>query len=61
MERQFTDDEIRAIIIARKKAEREAKNRDRLLTIKTIFAIASLFAFAFCVWGGSWIAYAFMN
>lgn len=56
----YTDEEIRELLVERKKAEIQAKKADRRLTLKTVACIGSLFALIFSVWAWSWIAYAIM-
>lgn len=50
MNRTYTDDEIRAILIERK--------RDRRLTIKAIARVGLLIGCGIVVWIGSWCIYA---
>lgn len=57
--RALTDDEIKAVIIERRKAERAAKEHERYLAIKAWLCVGSLIACAAMVWAGAWIAYAF--
>lgn len=60
MNRSLTDDEIREIIVARKRAERDAKTHDRLLTLKVALICAGAVASIAMVWAYSWIGYALM-
>lgn len=55
--RALTDDEIREILIERKKAERHAQHEDRILTIKIALGIAVAFAGIASMWSWSWILY----
>lgn len=55
---QMTDDEIREMLIERKKAERAQKNRERYLAVKCWLCVGSLVAGALMVWAGAWAVYA---
>lgn len=55
---RMTDEEIREMIIARKKAERAQQNRDRYLTVKCWMCVAMLLGCAAMVWATSWALYA---
>lgn len=53
----YTDAEIKEMIIARRKAERAQKEHERFLTIKCWLCVGSLVAGAGVVWLGSWMLY----
>ena len=57
---KYTDEEIRAMIIERRKAEKAAKDRERFLALKAWLCVGGLLASGAMVWAGAWVAYAAM-